>query len=73
MSRRKTYRVRFSETNFYTIDLKAMDEEDAIERATERYIERAYNAPRGFTLDISEGVIDNEQAILLAKPRGGQR
>ena len=71
--RLKRFRVRFNETNFYTVDLKARDEEDAIERAKERYLDRAPDpTPKGFCLDISEGSLGDFEAECLTPAQGEQ-
>lgn len=52
MSRLKTYRVSFCVLDYYTIDLKARDDEAALEKAQDLYEQRGEEP---FTFDISRG------------------
>jgi hypothetical protein len=62
----KRFRVRFRDTNWFFIDLKARDEDDAMDRAEALYLDRASNAvPRGFSVDMSEGSLGNFEATPL--------
>jgi hypothetical protein len=59
MSRFKTFRVSFCVLDCYSIEIKARDDEHAIERAQDLY-ERDGEEP--FTFDLSQGGTDNWEA-----------
>ena len=55
MSRLKTYRVRFSVRDCYTIDVVAVSADAAIAEAHDRYERFGESSEHGIDFDISDG------------------
>lgn len=62
MSAWRTWCVRFSVRDFYTVAVKARSEEEALARAEDLYDRYGECPEKGFALDLSEGGTDNWEA-----------
>jgi hypothetical protein len=62
MGKTKTFLVRFTETNAYTIKVQAEDADDAVQIAQDKYESKGPKAAEGFEFDDSHGGTDGWDA-----------
>lgn len=59
--------MRFSVRDFYTVEVKARSEDEALARAQELYDRYGECSEKGFAFDLSEGGTDDWEAELTSR------